>query len=232
MRLKNFILTLTALALVSSSGCQRQTEQTGSAAAKSTSTENRQPIMVTLPPLPYPDSVPEIYRPFVYTGIDASKVDSIAASLPYQSISMRETGGLGNFGFTEVTFHRNQKAEFVDSTKPPTPPPEVEGAPAPSAIVFKNPTESFEGKVPLASYGRLCYLIDHLKFRSLQTPPPVIDGGFTTITVTTKDGQTAVSDQGNLIEFWAITQAMENIRRQVKWRKVKGKSDEVSKRTP
>lgn len=82
----------------------------------------------------------------------------------------------------------------------------------------------FEGKVELSEYARLCHLAERFKLADMGGGFLDIgtDAGRSRITVHMggRDVSVVVSGGVGPIEFWALDQAIDNVRRQIEWKPV------------
>jgi len=83
----------------------------------------------------------------------------------------------------------------------------------------------FVGEVNLFSYGRLCYLLDRVRFTNFNSDYSAMwtDDSTCIVTAIGTNGTKAVSDYGAVgpVELWAIQQTIDNIRQEIEWKKVK-----------
>lgn len=150
--------------------------------------------------------VPAIYWPLFRGGLTEDEAAEFRATLPYESITLERTPCYGACPVYTVTFHRTGKAEL-------------------HAVRNLPKSGDFVSELDALSYGRLCYVLDHFRFRDLEASyqPAIRWTDDTTCIVTARSaGQNAkkVSDYGTVgpIELWTIQQLIDGFRERCEWK--------------
>jgi hypothetical protein len=148
-------------------------------------------------------NVPDIYKPLYLGNLSADKIEAFRAALPYESISLERTPCSGSCPVYRVTLHRSGKAEF-------------------EAKAFLPKTGEFTGQVDLATFARLCYVLDNSRFNNLQDKyrANLTDNAACVITASTGKSQKTVTDYGAIgpIQLWTIEELIDGIRERIVWK--------------
>lgn len=149
--------------------------------------------------------IPKHYRPLFEGGISEGKAKTLLELLPFKTITLSRTECFGSCPVYDLTLHSDGRAEL-------------------KAVSGLDKTGDFEGTVNLFSYGKLCYLMEQLRFTEFN---PRYDGNWpdaATVIVTASTGakEFSVSDYSEIgpIELWAIQQTIDNIRHEIPWRQL------------
>lgn len=147
-------------------------------------------------------SLHDRYREIFNPGHTDEEAAALRAKLPFDSISLQRTPCFGTCPVYSVTFHRNGEAEFEAKEHLPK-------------------LGKFSGKLDVATYGRLCYLIEQSRFQDLKDRYQASWTDDTTCIVTVSGGEKRkeVSDYGSVgpIELWAIQQIIDSVRESISW---------------
>ena len=149
-------------------------------------------------------AVPDRYRFLAGGGIAYQDMPAIRAELPYERIEV-EVFSTWTWGGPVTTLWLDGRAERTD----------MQG-------------EVMKGEVRLHDYGSLCYLVDHLRFSSMEATYHW--GGFDASTVTVRVWRVGdrdpveVADTGNAgpIELWAIRAAIDGVASRIEWESAAG----------
>ncbi len=156
------------------------------------------------------------YQPFIDRSITPKTEFFALDALPYESISMERQGCYGGCPFQKLIFHKNLKAEVIGYFH----------IDEQSRFHIGN----YEGEIDLYSYGHLCYLLDRLGFLTLEPEysPMMLDAETIKITVTTANREISVTETGRTgpIQLWGIEHLIDNLRHQIKWRKLDAKKEQ------
>ncbi len=145
-----------------------------------------------------PDDVPPEYAYLFGHAIGYDEIPAVLERLPYWKVE------LGVFspwiwGGDRITLWRDGRAEFVDR----------EGR--------------WSGKVSVFEYGRLCYLMDHVDLRAMQSTSA--EGLFDASTITVRawpegeDEPFVLEDYGDLapIDAWSVRAAIRGVAHEIRW---------------
>lgn len=149
--------------------------------------------------------IPKHYRPLFEGGISEGKAKTLLELLPFKTITLSRSECFGSCPVYELTLHSDGRAEL-------------------KAVSGLDKKGTFEGTVNLFSYGKLCYLMEQLRFTELK---PRYEGNWpdaatVIVTASTGDKEYSVSDYSEIgpIELWAIQQTIDNIRHEIAWRPI------------
>ena len=153
-----------------------------------------------------PPGVPSEYS-FLYNGgIGSSDVAATWAGLPYDSIELERTGCLGTCPAYKVTLRKGGSSTY-------------------EGVAFAERQGAWLGDIDIWAYGRLCYLIDELRFRELS---PSYEASWTdaetvrlTVVPSGRATPLTVSEYGGIgpARLWALQLAVEATAEGVKWTK-------------
>lgn len=150
-------------------------------------------------------AIPVEYHAIWLGGMSYAALASAWKGLPFDSISL-ERSGLVSWpdSLRAVTMFRGGRAELrVSNTFP-------------GSDVQKS------GQVSIWDYGRLCYLLQRLGFDRFAAGyvAPGYDAPSARISVRAGDREMSVRVSGDVgpVEFWAIEQAIDNVRRGINWK--------------
>ena len=153
-----------------------------------------------------PPGVPSEYS-FLYSGsIATSDVAATWAGLPYDSIELERQGCFGTCPVYKVTLRKDGSSTY-------------EGG------AFVDRQGTWLGEVDIWAYGRLCYLIDELRFRELSSSYAASWTDAETVKLTVvRSGTTTpvtVSEYGGIgpPRLWALQLAVDATAESVKWAK-------------
>lgn len=152
------------------------------------------------------EGVPSIYWALFHGGITEDEIADFRAKLPYESITLERTPCFGTCPVYTVTLHRSGKAEL-------------------HAVRNLPKTGNFVGELDALSFGRLCYVLDHYRFKDFKDRylPAMAWTDDTTCIVTARKGTKdvkKVSDYGTVgpIELWTIQQLIDGFRERIEWK--------------
>ena len=151
-----------------------------------------------------PSGVPPQYS-FLYRGfVGASDIANLWEALPYDSIELERTPCLGECPIYRVMFRKGGEAEYHGTAHV-----ERQGV--------------WTGKIDIFSYGRLCFLIDDLRFRELSpryaaswTDSATVD---ITVVPTSNRTRVTVSEYGGVgpPSLWAVQLSIDGVAESIDW---------------
>jgi len=150
-------------------------------------------------------TMPPAYWFLEQPGVGMKEVDSIWATLPYDSIYLRRDPCFGTCPMYDATLYRGGRARY-------------------HGIRFVGQVGDFQGQVTLQDYGRLSYLLDRFEFMTLPDSfsVQVTDLPGATLAATRRPGGTkSVHDYGYVgpVELWTLMQVFDGVVGRIQWQK-------------
>ena len=173
----------------------------GACSRKEDQDAKKQPVIFFAPETI--SNVPDIYKPLYLGNLSADKIEAFRSALPYESISLERTPCSGSCPVYRVTLHRSGKAEL-------------------EAKAFLPKPGEFTGQVDLATFARLCYVLDNNRFNDFQDKyrANLTDNTACIITASTGKSQKTVTDYGAIgpIQLWTIEELIDGVRERIDWK--------------